>query len=46
MAKKRSKSDNFQLDAQICEDIGITIDELDEINLSVVEKLRELYWRN
>ena len=40
---ERTPEENTELDYTICEDIGITIDELDAITLPVVEKLRELY---
>ena len=41
----RTPSVNSELDFELCERLGKTLDDLDAISLSIIENLRDALWR-
>ena len=42
---KRTPNINTYLDYELCERLGKTLDELDSLRLSIVERMRENLWK-
>ena len=43
--KTRDTSDNLDLDLQIAEWFGTTVDQIDRIDLDLIEIIREYIWK-